>query len=77
MIGKLRVKLIGVTMLSLFLVLALIMGSISLVNYHNIVREADETLEFLALNDGCIPKKGERFNFENDPLDFMSKERAR
>lgn len=77
MIRKLRSKLIIITMLSLFLVLAVIMGSILLVNYHNIIVEADETLEFLAANDGAIPRDGEMFDFDNDTQDFMTTERAR
>ena len=42
-------------MLSLFLVLALILGTINIINYHNIVQDADETLAILQENQGEFP----------------------
>lgn len=56
MIRKLRIKLVAVSMLSLFLVLFLIVGAVNLVNYLDILREADETLALLAENQGRFPK---------------------
>ncbi len=55
MIKKLRIKFIAITMLSLFLVLALILGTINIINYHNIVEDADATLEVLQENQGSFP----------------------
>lgn len=55
MIRKLRIKLILASMLSLFLVLVVIMGSISILNYREVVANADSTLSILAENDGVFP----------------------
>lgn len=62
MIRKLRIKLVAVSMLSLFLVLFLIMGTVNLVNYLDILREADETLALLAENQGRFPKPEDDFH---------------
>lgn len=62
MIRKLRIKLVAVSMLSLFLVLFLIMGTVNLVNYRDILREADETLALLAENQGRFPKPEDDFH---------------
>lgn len=59
MIRKLRIKLIAVSMLSLLLVLLLIMGTVNLLNYRDIVAGADATLALLAENGGRFPQKGE------------------
>lgn len=56
MIRKLRIKLLAISMLSLFLVLLLIMGGVNVVNYRDILREADNTLYILAQNGGHFPK---------------------
>ena len=56
MILKLRIRLIFVSMLSLFMVLALIMGSSAVVNYQRITVEADETLLLLLDNNGAFPQ---------------------
>ncbi len=55
MIKKLRVKLIGAAMLSLFVVLAVIVGSANLINYRTIIAQADLTLTILAENEGRFP----------------------
>lgn len=55
MIRKLRIKFIALTMLSLFLVLGLILGAINVINYHNIVEDADRTLQVLQENGGSFP----------------------
>lgn len=57
MIKKLRKKLIAVSMLSLFLVLLVIMGIVNVLNYCQIVSQADTTLQILAENDGKFPRK--------------------
>ncbi len=56
MIKKLRIKLIGVSMLSLFLVFLVIWGMISIISYRNVIADADSTLALLAENNGLFPK---------------------
>lgn len=56
MIKKLRIKLIAVSMLSLFTVLLVIAGTINLMNYIGIIKDADSILSVLAENDGVFPK---------------------
>lgn len=55
MIGKLRKKLIFTAMASLFAVLLLIMGAVAILNYWNILSDADNTLTLLAHNGGSFP----------------------
>ncbi len=62
MIRKLRIKLVAVSMLSLFLVLLLIMGTVNLLNYRDILSEADATLALLADNRGRFPKPEDDFH---------------
>lgn len=58
MIGKLRIKLIIASMVSLLTVLLVIMTAINLLNYSKIVSDADSTLTLLAENDGAFPGGG-------------------
>jgi signal transduction histidine kinase len=51
MIRKLRWKFIGAAMLSLLLVLGAVIAIINVLNYRNLVREADEALAMLAETD--------------------------
>lgn len=55
MIQTLRKKFIGATMLSLFLVLMLLLGAVSLVIHHKFVGEADGILLLLSENQGAFP----------------------
>ncbi len=57
MIKKLRLRFILLSMISLLLVLGIIMLGINLINYRNINREADLTLEFLSENNGSFPRE--------------------
>ncbi len=69
MIRKLRIKLIIASMISLFTVLLIVMGTISLLNYRGVIEDADQILGILAENDGSfpdIPGAGERPP-DNDP----------
>lgn len=59
MIRRLRVKFILISMLSLFLVLFVIMGVVNVMNYRNIVRDADTTLAYLAENRGLFPERSD------------------
>ena len=52
MIKKLRTKLIIASMLSLLIVLAIILGTAGILNYQNLVADADSVLSLLAENDG-------------------------
>lgn len=62
MIRKLRIKLILTSMLSLFAVLFFILSVSIAVNYRQIVREAEQTLNMLGRNNGAFPKEPfERF----------------
>lgn len=56
MIRELRKKFILVAMLSTVLVLTLLIGSILILNYHDILQNADELLEILAENEGTFPR---------------------
>lgn len=56
MIKRLRQKFIGIAMLSMFVVLAIIIGAINIMNYQNIVRDADAILTLLSDNGGYFPK---------------------
>ena len=55
MIRKLRLKLILVSMLSLSVILCAIFTAISILNYRDMIRNADDILEILADNDGSFP----------------------
>ena len=48
MIRKLRIKLIIASMVSLFTVLLIVMGTISLLNYRGVIEDADQILGILA-----------------------------
>ncbi len=61
MIRRLRNKFIAIAMLSLFLVLAVMIAAINILNYRTMVMEADETLMMLAFNHGRFPM-GQRKN---------------
>ncbi len=55
MIQKLRTKLIVASMLSLVLVLTIIIGAASVLNYRDITTNADRVLSILQENDGEFP----------------------
>lgn len=65
MIKKLRWKFILVAMISMILILGIIVGTITLVNYNGITANADKILNVLANNDGTFDKK----NPPADPSD--------
>ena len=48
MIRKLQIKLISISMISLILVMSVILGAVNLLNYRQVVLDADRTLAFLA-----------------------------
>lgn len=56
MIRKMQRKFVLVSMGAFFLVLAVIISAINIVNYTGVVREADELLELLSENKGSFPQ---------------------
>ena len=56
MIRKLRIKFVVAAMLSLLAVLAVLMGSVNLINYRSVVSDADAVLDLLAENGGSFPE---------------------
>ena len=72
MIRKLRIKFVAAAMLSLFIVLAALMGSVNLLNYRTVVRDADEVLALLSENGGSFPEtqlRGADASFPDDAPD--------
>ncbi len=57
MIRKLRKKFILAAIASVFLVLAVLIGAINVLNYRSLVRQADETLQLLSDNRGAFPRE--------------------
>ena len=56
MIKKLRTKLVAVAMLSLFIVLFIIIGTVNILNYTKMVNDAKRTINILKENDGSFPR---------------------
>lgn len=54
-INKLRKKFIAVSMISVLIVLALLMGIINFMNYREVVTDADETISMIEENGGAMP----------------------
>ncbi len=65
MIGKLRRKFIIAAIISVFLVLGVLIGSINVLNYRSLIAEADRTLEVLTANNGSFP--GQMFRGSDRP----------
>ncbi|MBR3247262.1 MAG: HAMP domain-containing histidine kinase [Clostridiales bacterium] len=55
MIGKLRRKFIVIAMLSVTAVLAVLIGSINIFNFREVIRDADNVLNILTANEGEFP----------------------
>ncbi len=71
MIRRLRMKLIVASMVSLLIVLTSIVLVISIFNYHEVVENADDTLEILLNNNGVFPVS-EAISLEEDPAEKPS-----
>lgn len=56
MIKKLQTKFILLTMTALFSVLFLLIAGINIVNYRNMIQDADQLLSFLSKNEGTFPQ---------------------
>ncbi|MDD6212391.1 MAG: hypothetical protein PUB22_04520 [Clostridiales bacterium] len=52
MIKRLKVKFVLLAMVCLTLLLTMIVAGMNIINYNSVVRDADETLEFLSENKG-------------------------
>ena len=65
MIRKLRLKFIAISLLSVFLVLLVIMGTVNIMNYRRIVKDSESVLIVLAENHGEFPGRVLDF-FDND-----------
>ena len=57
MIRKLRKKFIVAAIIAIFLVLAVLIGAINVLNYRSLVSDADGTLQILAENRGAFPRQ--------------------
>ncbi|MBO4636128.1 MAG: HAMP domain-containing histidine kinase [Clostridiales bacterium] len=75
MIRKLRTKFIVLSMLSMLLVLAVIIGGMNIINYRKVLNDSDAQLQRLAENGGIFelrnqgePPQGELPPAEGDPL---------
>ena len=55
MIKKLRIKFIVLSMIAVFVLIAIIVAGMNIVNYRSVVREAEDTLTYLAKNQGTFP----------------------
>jgi two-component system sensor histidine kinase CiaH len=55
MFKKLRLRFITSAMISVAAVLVIIIGSINILDYRNVIRDADRLLEMLADNGGTFP----------------------
>lgn len=64
MITSLRKKFILAAMLSTFVVLAVIMGAVNILNYQRIVKRADDLIDYLAENDGVFEARFPEGGFE-------------
>ena len=71
MIKKLRIKFVIASMVSLFVVLMVIMGAASILNYQEVITNADDILSILKANDGTFPDmstpSGDRHFSDNIP----------
>jgi len=56
MIKKLQRKFVAVAMLSLFIVLLIIIGTVNILNYTRMADDAQRTINILKENDGSFPK---------------------
>ena len=66
MIRRLQKKFIIIAVLSVFIVLLILIGTINIINYRNMVTEVDSTLEILAAYKGYFPMQF-RNMFRTDP----------
>ncbi|MCD8150833.1 MAG: HAMP domain-containing histidine kinase [Clostridiales bacterium] len=77
MIKKLRFKMIGVSMLSLVLVLGVVLLLANVISYREVIADADLTLSILAENQGTFPESyeewGERAILDSEELAYETR----
>lgn len=66
MIKKLRIKFIVLSMVAVFVLIAIIVAGMNIINYRAVVNEAQETLFYLAKNKGSFPEMMRPKDMEND-----------
>lgn len=74
MIKKLQRKFVAVAMLSLFIVLLIIIGTVNILNYGRMADDAQRTINILKENDGSFPKPDMMPGHGNDMFKGMSPE---
>ena len=55
MIKKLRIKFIVLSMVAVFVLIAIVVAGMNIINYRAVVREAEDTLTYLSQNKGTFP----------------------
>lgn len=76
MIRRLRIKFIGVSMLSILLVLSVIIGTINLFNYERVIEDANNILAILKEYNGSFPKDKDLLKRDENYKKSMSPEVA-
>ena len=78
MIQKLRKQFILVAMCSTMAVLLIIIGSLNIVNYWNMVKQKDEILEILSSNNGVFPEMfgQKRMKWDEEPPEPPKEDRG-
>ena len=71
MIKKLRLKFIAISVLSVFLVLVVILGTINILSYSRVVRDCDTVLSVLSENDGQFPMREGGFKRRNKTGEWL------
>lgn len=74
MIKKLQRKFVAVAMLSLFIVLLIIIGTVNILNYTRMADDAQRTINILKENDGSFPKSDMMPGHGKDMFKGMSPE---
>lgn len=64
MIRKLRIKFIVMAMIAVFVLLGIVVAGMNLFNYQSVLKDAEETLQYLASNRGIFPDLGPDENGE-------------
>lgn len=70
MIERLRKRFIIITMISVTIVITLVMSCINISNYMQINKRADAMLQYIANNDGVIPRHDKNFYEKNNNEDY-------
>ena len=80
MIRRLRKKFITVAVLAVFIVLFILIGTINIINYRNMIADADSTLEILSQYNGYFPMQFRRMTgdgkSQDDDSSFFSMRRS-